>query len=272
MTAKVDMSLEDIIKANKIKPGNRRGGTRGARGGRGRGGGLRRGGAAGGGGGGGGGGGQTRGRASGGRPFVGSRAGFAQRGNVEGRWNHDMYQGGGGGGGGGGRIQQSGPAKLLISNLDFGVSDSDIHELFTEFGTIRSAAVHYDRSGRSLGTAHVSFERHADAIKALKQYNGVQLDGRPMNITMDGGASAVRNTAPVKRLAQGPRPISGASYGGRGGRGIRGSNRRGNTRGSTRGGGRGRGGMGGRGGRNQVVPTAEELDAELDAYVNQVNK
>lgn len=50
---------------------------------------------------------------------------FFQQGNVEGRWNHDMYQGGGGGGGG--RIQQSGPAKLLISNLDFGVSDSDIH-------------------------------------------------------------------------------------------------------------------------------------------------
>lgn len=76
MTAKVDMSLEDIIKANKIKPGSRRGGgTRGTRGGgRGRGGGLRRGGAVGGGG-------QTRGRASGGggRPFVGNRAGFGQR-------------------------------------------------------------------------------------------------------------------------------------------------------------------------------------------------
>lgn len=48
------------------------------------------------------------------------------QGNVDGRWSHDMYQGGGGGGGGGMR-QMSGPAKLLISNLDFGVSDSDIH-------------------------------------------------------------------------------------------------------------------------------------------------
>jgi len=172
----------------------------------------------------------------GGRNTRGGRGG-QRRGGFGGRGGRQVHPG----------LKTSGPPKLTISNLHHGVSDSDIAELFSEFGTMKSAAIHYNRNGKSLGTAQVLFARRQDAMRAMMQYNGVHLDGRPMRVSMEGGVG-VTAVGPVKRLGQ------------QGGRGRGGRGRGGRGRG-----GRGRGGRGG--GRGGKPKTAEELDAEMDAYL-----
>ncbi|KAJ8464552.1 hypothetical protein OPV22_027104 [Ensete ventricosum] len=76
--------------------------------------------------------------------------------------------------------------KLYISNLDYGVSNEDIRELFSEIGDLKRYAVHYDRNGHPSGSAEVVYTRRSDAMAALKRYNNVQLDGKPMKIEVIG--------------------------------------------------------------------------------------
>ncbi|XP_037049588.1 aly/REF export factor 2 [Bradysia coprophila] len=236
MADKIEMSLDEIIKSSKIGfRGGRGGGQRNNRGRGGFGGGNRRpmnGGV-------------VKGRSRGGPP---PKQRFS-RGDVNKTWTHDMFEGGkkivrAAAAGGG----SPGATKLLVSNLDYGVSESDIHELFADFGPLKNASVHYDRSGRSLGTADVVFERRSDAVKAMKQYNGVPLDGRPMNIQL--ATSELPAQTPNRSRNVG-RPLAPTMRPRRGAPGSRPTGRGGNrTNGKA------------------TSKSAEELDAELDAYVN----
>jgi len=267
MAEKIDMSLDDIIKRDKI----------GGRGRRGQSGAQKRGG-----------GGQQRGgRQVGAAQTSGGGGGGPQRSvrnktralpysrpkQMPDKWQHDMFDTGLKSRSFGNNTN----SHLMVSNLEFGVTDADIQELFAEFGNLRKASIHYDRSGRSLGTADVIFDRKADALKAMKQYNGVPLDGRAMKIQLMVGSESTTTTGSNLGSRIGipaaSRPQTRTQTQGRGGNtGAGNRSFRGGRRGGARGGSTGRGGTGGgRGGQNRgKAPTAEELDAELDAYTNKM--
>ncbi|PIA39012.1 hypothetical protein AQUCO_02700296v1 [Aquilegia coerulea] len=262
MSSALDMSLEDLIKNNKKTGGGGGGGSRGGRGG---------------------------GRGSSG---PGPNRRFNNRGAnrttpyslgkpiqaPETAWQHDMFTDPvalaaaataaafpGQVAGRGSAIETG--TKLYISNLDYGVSNEDIKELFSEVGDLKRYSIHYDRSGRSKGTAEVVFSRRSDAAAAVKRYNNVQLDGKPMKIEIVGTNIVTPAVIPIATngifanpngVPRGGQPRGRASTRLRGGGGGGGASVGGRGRGSGRGRGRGRG-------RSEPV-SADDLDADLEKY------
>ncbi|CAL9184865.1 unnamed protein product, partial [Musa hybrid cultivar] len=229
MSSALDMSLDDIIKNNKSADGSRGRGRRSAAGP------ARR---------------VLNRSANRPAPYSVGKA-------PDSAWQHDMYA-----------AQMGGlPApvarasaietgsKLYISNLEYGVSNEDIKELFSEVGDLKRYSINYDRSGRSKGTAEVVFARRVDALAAVKRYNNVLLDGKPMKIEIIG--TNIPTPAVVPHFTNGAfRSTNGSSK--RPGRG---------SSGWPRGGGRGSSGGRERGkGRGGEPISAATLDVDLDKY------
>ncbi|XP_009404609.2 THO complex subunit 4A [Musa acuminata AAA Group] len=174
-------------------------------------------------------------------------------------WQHDMYAAQMGGlpapAAGASAIETG--SKLYISNLEYGVSNEDIKELFSKVGDLKRYSINYDRSGRSKGTAEVVFARRVDALAAVKRYNNVLLDGKPMKIEIIG--TNIPTPAVVPHFTNGAfRSTNGSSKSTRPGRG---------SSGWPRGGGRGSSGGRERGkGRGGEPISAATLDVDLDKY------
>ncbi|XP_009765970.1 THO complex subunit 4A-like isoform X3 [Nicotiana tabacum] len=127
--------------------------------------------------------------------------------------------------------------------------------LFSDVGELKEYALHYDKTGRSKGTAEVVFTHRSDALAAMKRYNNLQLDGRPMKIEVKFVTHPVPSILP-DFAPENPRGTfqsrPGVAADGRARNGRRGGH------------------MIGRGGfidRSHHKPvSAEDLDADLDKY------
>ena len=102
--------------------------------------------------------------------------------------------------------------KLYVGNLSYDDTEDDLHELFSQYGTVVSINVITDRdSGRPKGFAFVEYEDESSASGAIEALDGSDFMGRPLRV----------NIAQPKREGGGG---GGGGYrgGGRGGRDQRG--------------------------------------------------
>jgi cold-inducible RNA-binding protein len=73
--------------------------------------------------------------------------------------------------------------KLYVGNLTYEVTDSDLQNLFTAHGTVRSAQVIMDReTGRSKGFGFVEMESGEQAQAAIQAMNGQDSNGRALTV------------------------------------------------------------------------------------------
>jgi len=75
------------------------------------------------------------------------------------------------------------PSKLYVGNLAYSVSNSDLEELFSQYGQVQSVAVITDKfSGQSKGFGFVEMASAEDASNAIQQLNETELKGRNIKV------------------------------------------------------------------------------------------
>jgi len=72
--------------------------------------------------------------------------------------------------------------KVYVGNLPFRTTEEDLASLFSQIGAVESVSIIVDReTGRSKGFGFVSMNAE-DADKAIEQFNGYDLSGRPLTV------------------------------------------------------------------------------------------
>ncbi len=73
--------------------------------------------------------------------------------------------------------------RLYVGNLPYGVTNSELEQVFAAFGSVQSAQVVTDReTGRSKGFGFVEMATDDEAQAAIKGLDGKDMSGRPLTV------------------------------------------------------------------------------------------
>ena len=89
--------------------------------------------------------------------------------------------------------------RLYITNLNKSVTNDELKKLFQNYGRLNRCGVNFTQLGESKGTADVEFERHNDAVFAIRKLNRANINGRIVFVRF----SNLRSLRSVKRNFRG---------------------------------------------------------------------
>ena len=101
---------------------------------------------------------------------------------------------------------------IFVGNLSFQTSQADLQAAFSPYGTVERINIITDRdTGQARGFAFVEMTERKDAETAIMNLNGMELNGRAMNVnearpkTAGGGGGGDRGGYGGQRRDRAPR-------------------------------------------------------------------
>ena len=73
--------------------------------------------------------------------------------------------------------------KIYVGNMSYETDEETLNQLFSEYGEVLSTKIIMDQfSGRSKGFAFVEMENNENAIAAINELNGKEVNGRNIKV------------------------------------------------------------------------------------------
>lgn len=102
--------------------------------------------------------------------------------------------------------QRATSTTLFVGNVPYAFLMRDVEELMERSGRVRHVTLPMDRvTGRNRGYCFVEFDERRDAEDAISKFQDYMLDGRPLRVDWDIGASLKGHARGSGRAAESPR-------------------------------------------------------------------
>ena len=72
---------------------------------------------------------------------------------------------------------------IYVGNLDYGLQESELEQLFQEFGEVASVKIITDKyTGKAKGFGFIEMPDEGEATTAIEELNGKDVNGRQMKV------------------------------------------------------------------------------------------